>query len=108
MKHIALIAAACAALVSFAGDPAPGLTTNLVVYTNVHSPSNTSHYFATRLNLKIRNGLVVGCRDEGVFDLFNGLPAAESGRVAAERRREYEERMRDLRERRESRKKSGK
>ena len=50
-----------------------GVTTNLVVYTDIHSPSNTSHYHATKLSLAIKDGLIVECNNLGAFDLFNGL-----------------------------------
>ena len=97
MKHIAAIAlAACSLLAS-----AQGVTTNLTVYTDIHTPPNTSHYFATRIALCIRDGLVVECRDEGVFDLFNGKAATESLKDIAAKleedraRREARQRQRD-------------
>ena len=68
------------------GTPHP-VTTNLVLYTDIHSPSGTSHYFARRVSLSIRDGLLVECRDGGVFDLFSGLPEAEAFREIEDRRK---------------------
>ena len=89
--HIVMVAFALAFAVVAKADDANvvSITTNLVVYTDVHSPSNTYNYFGTKLRLTIKDGLIVGCTNEGVFDLYNGKPAEVSLKESAERRADY-------------------
>jgi len=62
------------------------VTTNLVVYTDIHSPTGTCHYHARRIGLSIRDGLIVTCQDLGAVDLFNGLtPEQSRAKAAADR-----------------------
>ena len=82
--------AACVAAAVLSGgcDRSPaarGVSTNVVVYADVHVPKGTSHYHATRLSVAIRDGIVTECRNEGVFDLFLGVPADEAERARRER-----------------------
>ena len=70
-KALAALLAVSFVFESFANTDR-GVTTNLVVYTDIHSPSNTSHYYATKLSLAIKDGLIVECNNLGAFDLFNG------------------------------------
>ena len=56
------------------------VTTNLVVFTDLHRPEGTCHLHGTRTVLTIRDGLITDCRGEGVFDLFSGLPEADARR----------------------------
>lgn len=93
MKTMLAIAFASIAVVSSAA----ALSTNFVVYTDFHCSTNTGTHRATRLSLEIRDGLIVGCRNEGVFDLDYGVPAdmveqeeAKAKRKAEERRKQRE------------------
>ena len=56
------------------------VTTNLVVFTDLHRPEGTSHLHGTRTVLTIRDGLITDCRGEGVYNLFNGLRKADARR----------------------------
>ena len=58
------------------------VSTNLVVFTDIHKPEWTYNLHGTRTVLVIRDGLIRECRSEGVFDLANGLPEAEARRMA--------------------------
>ena len=79
------------------------VTTNLVVYTDIHHAEGSSHLYGERINLTIRNGLVTDCRSEGLYDLFWGLPEADALRKREEGRAEVERRIGDLRKRRNMR-----
>ena len=68
------------------------VTTNLVVYTNVRRPADTSHYFASKTELAISNGVIFAVRDMGSFDLFSGLPEKDALAVIAERKAAARER----------------
>lgn len=84
MKKIVAVAFACLFAVANAGtNDVAGITTNLVVYTDIHSPNGTSHYYATLLALTIRNGIITECRNEGRFDLFTGRTASDEERARA-------------------------
>ena len=56
------------------------VSTNLVVFTDIHKPDGTYNLHGTRTVLTIRDGLITDCRGEGVFDLFSGLPEADARR----------------------------
>lgn len=73
------------------GTPHP-VTTNLVLYADIHKPKGTYNLHGTRINLSIRDGLITECRSDGVFDLFSGLPEAEAFKEIEESRKKREAR----------------
>ena len=98
IKILTLSAVCACALVGRSSTTQPNkvtphpVTTNLVLYADIHKPKGTYNLHGTRINLSIRDGLITECRSDGVFDLSSGLPEADALKAIENDRKRRESR----------------